>query len=98
MSAVAESKAKPKLKRPPNYACILHNDNYTTMEFVIEVLQKYFGKEMQAATKVMLDIHTKGKGVAGVYSFEIAETKAAQVVEYARSREYPLLCTVEPAD
>lgn len=89
--------AKPKLKRPPMYACVLHNDDYTTMEFVVEVLQKFFSKNVDEAARIMLDVHQKGKGTAGVYSFEIAETKAAQVVDYARIHQYPLLCTVEPA-
>jgi ATP-dependent Clp protease adaptor protein ClpS len=96
-SDVAVETAKPKAAEPPKYACVLHNDDYTTMEFVIEILQKYFHKSTEEAVQIMLRVHHSGSGVAGVYGMEIAETKAAQVEEYARSRGYPLKCTVEPA-
>jgi ATP-dependent Clp protease adaptor protein ClpS len=94
---VAVETAKPKVAEPPKYACVLHNDDYTTMEFVVEVLQKYFHKTTEEAVQIMLRVHHSGTGVAGVYGLEIAETKAAQVEEYARSRGFPLKCTVESA-
>ncbi len=94
---VAEQ-VRQRLKPPPHYAVILHNDDYTTMEFVVEVLKRYFRKTEEEAMKVMLKVHHEGQGVAGVYSLEIAETKVAQVQQLAESRGYPLKCTVEPAD
>ena len=94
---VAVETAKPKVAEPPKYACILHNDDYTTMEFVVEVLQKYFHKTAEEAVQIMLRVHHAGTGVAGVYALDIAETKAAQVEEFARSRGFPLKCTVESA-
>ena len=90
--------ASPKLKRPPLYQVLLLNDDYTPMEFVVDVLEKIFGMDRVKATRVMLEVHTKGKGVCGVYTFEIAETKVAQVTAYARQHQHPLLCTMEEAD
>ena len=90
--------AAPKLKRPPLYQVLLLNDDYTPMEFVVDVLQRIFGMDRVKATRVMLEVHTKGKGVCGVYTFEIAETKVAQVTAYARQHQHPLLCTMEEAD
>jgi len=92
-----ETQKKESLKKPPLFRVVFHNDNYTTMEFVIEVLQKYFGKNYDAAMQVMLKVHNEGRGVAGIYSFEIAETKVSQVTEHARSSGYPLKCTMEEA-
>lgn len=92
---VAVEESKPRLKEPPKYAVVLHNDDYTTMEFVVEILQRYFHRTIEEATRVMLSVHQQGKGVAGVYGYEIAETKAAQVEDHARSRGFPLKCTVE---
>jgi ATP-dependent Clp protease adaptor protein ClpS len=89
--------AEPKLKEPPRFAVILHNDDYTTMEFVIEILRRFFGKTEQEAMLVMLQVHHAGHGVAGVYSHQIAETKSTQVQEHARSRGFPLKCSVEEA-
>ena len=86
------------LQEPPKYAVLLHNDDYTTMEFVVYILQHYFHKSADEAFQVMLQVHEKGKGVAGVFSFEIAETKVAQVTEKARAEGYPLKCTAEPVD
>ncbi len=86
---------REKLEHPPKYAVVLHNDDYTTMDFVIEVLIRYFRKTETEAAEIMLRIHNVGYGVAGVYSFEIAETKAAQVTEAARARQFPLRCTLE---
>lgn len=78
-------------------AVILHNDDYTTMEFVIEVLIRFFKRTPDEAVKVMLAVHEKGSGVAGIYPAEIAETKVAQVTEYSKAQGYPLRLTVEPA-
>ncbi|MFZ9595882.1 MAG: ATP-dependent Clp protease adapter ClpS [Bdellovibrionia bacterium] len=88
--------ARPQVKEPPRYAVILHNDDYTTMEFVTEVLRRYFHKSDEEAVQIMLQVHQKGKGTAGVYSFEIAETKVMQVEEYARFKGHPLKCSIEP--
>ena len=89
--------AKPKLKRPPLYRVILLNDDYTPMEFVVQVLEQFFGMNREKATQVMLAVHTKGKGVCGIYPQDIAETKASQVNESARESGHPLLCEVEPS-
>jgi ATP-dependent Clp protease adaptor protein ClpS len=94
---VVVQEGRPKLKEPPRFACILHNDDYTTMEFVIEVLARYFQKKEEEAVQIMLKVHQQGKGVAGIYHHEIAETKVAQVHDYAQSKGYPLKCSVEPA-
>lgn len=90
--------APPVLKRPPLYAVLLMNDDYTPMDFVIEILQQYFAMNLDQATEVMLTVHYEGKGVAGVYPRDIAETKANQVNNYARSQAHPLLCQIEPKD
>ena len=84
-------------KRPPLYQVVLLNDDYTPMEFVVDVLEQIFGLDRTTATRVMLEVHTKGKGVCGVFTFEIAETKVAQVTTYARQHQHPLLCTMEEA-
>ena len=94
---VAVAPAKPKLKRPPLYRVILLNDDYTPMEFVVQVLEQFFGMNREKATQVMLAVHTKGKGVCGIYPQDIAETKASQVNESARESGHPLLCEVEPS-
>lgn len=94
-AAVAES--KPRVKEPPRYVVLLHNDDYTTMDFVVEVLQRFFQKSEDQAVKLTLEIHTKGRAVAGIYTPEIAEAKAVQVVDTARSRGFPLKATAEPA-
>lgn len=88
--------APPKLKQPPFYAVVLFNDDYTPMEFVIEILQVYFALDLDRATEVMLTVHYRGKGVAGSYPRDIAETKAQQVNNYARAQGHPLLCQIEP--
>jgi len=89
--------AAPRLKRPPLYQVVLINDDYTPMEFVVDVLQRIFGLDRPKATRIMLEVHTRGKGVCGVFTFEIAETKVAQVTSYARQHQHPLLCTMEEA-
>ena len=86
---------KTKLKRPPKYKVLLHNDDYTTMEFVIFILQSVFGKDSGAAQKIMLMVHTDGVGVCGVYSHEVAETKVSKVTSLAKENSHPLLCTME---
>jgi ATP-dependent Clp protease adaptor protein ClpS len=89
--------AEPEVKKPPLYQVILLNDDYTPMEFVVDVLERIFRMDRTTATRVMLEVHTKGKGVCGVFIFEIAETKVAQVMGYARQHQHPLLCTMEEA-
>jgi ATP-dependent Clp protease adaptor protein ClpS len=88
---------KEELKEPDMYRVLLHNDHYTTMDFVVEVLQKVFHKSVIEATKIMLDVHKKGLGNVGVYTYDIAATKVAQVRQLAKSREFPLKCTMEKA-
>lgn len=86
---------KPKLEEPPLYRVMLLNDDYTPMEFVVDVLQQIFSMDRQQATRIMLEVHTKGQGVCGVFTYEIAETKVAQVNNFSRQHEHPLLCTME---
>jgi ATP-dependent Clp protease adaptor protein ClpS len=90
-------KSRKKLKEPEEYRVILLNDNYTTMEFVVEVLMEVFRKGQDDATRIMLDVHYKGKGTVGVYPWDIAQTKANQVHSLARQNEFPLKCIVEQA-
>jgi len=92
---LAVEESRPKLKRPPMYRVILVNDDYTPMEFVVGILESVFGMERTTATRVMLEVHTKGKGTCGVFSYEIAETKVAQVTTIAQQQQHPLLCTME---
>ena len=94
---LAVAPAKPKLKRPSLYRVILLNDDYTPMEFVVEVLETFFTMNREQATQVMLAVHTQGKGVCGIYPQDIAETKASQVNQSARDNGHPLLCEVEPS-
>jgi ATP-dependent Clp protease adaptor protein ClpS len=89
---------KPKLQRPPLYKVILLNDDYTPMDFVVEVLQIFFGMDRHKATQIMLHVHTRGKGVCGVYTHDIAETKVSQVNSYSREHQHPLLCIMEETD
>ena len=91
----AATTEKPKLKKPPLYKVILVNDDYTPMDFVVDLLGSFFGMNVEKATQIMLKVHTEGKGVCGVYSKDVAETKAAQVNDYSRECEQPLLCSVE---
>lgn len=95
--SLAVQEAKPQIKRPPLYKVVLINDDYTPMEFVVHVLEQFFTMSREKATQVMLHVHTKGKGVCGVFSREIAETKVVQVNEYSRKHQHPLLCTMEAA-
>ena len=89
--------SKPKLKKPPLYNVVLLNDDYTPMEFVVHVLEAFFSMDRENAVRVMLHVHTQGKGVCGTYTREIAETKVAQVNDYARENQHPLMCTMEYA-
>lgn len=93
--SLATEEAKPQLKRPPMYRVVLMNDDYTPMDFVVEVLMIFFNMNQEKATQVMLSVHTQGKGVCGVYTRDVAETKAAQVNQYSRENKHPLLCEVE---
>ena len=93
----AVEEVKPKLKQPPLYKVIILNDDFTPMEFVVEVLQKFFGMDLGKATEIMLHVHTRGMGVCGVYTRDVAETKVHQVNNYSRENQHPLLCTMEKA-
>ncbi len=95
LSLVTETRAKTK--KPSLYKVILLKDDYTPMEFVIEVLERFFNKDHAAATRIMLSVHNQGKGVCGIFPKDIAETKAALVNDYARRSQYPLQCNVEKA-
>ena len=88
-------KPKPKTKKPSMYKVLLLNDDYTPMEFVIHILEKFFGKSRQEATDIMLHVHRRGVGICGIFTYEVAETKVAQVMDFARSSEQPLQCTME---
>ncbi len=90
-------KARPKLKPPKMYKVVLLNDDYTPMEFVVLVLEYFFSMNREKATQIMLHVHTRGKGVCGVYTHDIAETKVAQVNEFSQSHKHPLLCSMEAA-
>jgi ATP-dependent Clp protease adaptor protein ClpS len=94
--AVPKAKAARKVAKPPLFKVLLHNDDYTTMEFVVEVLQRVFHHDLQRATRIMLHVHQRGVGVAGTYPMDVAEMKAGKVMSMARAAEFPLLCTVEP--
>ena len=91
------TKTRPKTKRPSLYKVLLLNDDYTPMDFVVLVLQQFFAMDIEKATQVMLHVHTRGRGVCGVYTREVAESKVSQVNEYARMSQHPLLCTMEKA-
>ncbi len=88
-------KTRPKTKKPSMYKVLLLNDDYTPMEFVVHVLERFFNKSRQEATDIMLTVHRRGVGVCGVFTFEVAETKVAQVMDFARANEQPLQCTME---
>lgn len=92
---LAVEAARPETARPPLFQVVLLNDDFTPMDFVIEVLRSFFGMDQERAVQVMLHVHTRGKGVCGVFTREVAETKVTQVNEYARANQHPLLCTME---
>jgi len=89
--------ARPEVARPPLYQVILLNDDFTPMDFVVVVLETFFNMDRERATQVMLHVHTRGKGVCGVFTREVAETKVTQVNEFSRTHQHPLLCTMEKA-
>ena len=96
-SGLTVEEDKPKLQPPKQYKVIVNNDDYTPMEFVVQVLMMFFAMDNAKATRVMMSVHTKGKGVCGTFSHEIAETKVDQVNEYSRINQHPLMCTMEEA-
>ncbi len=89
------TKTRPKTKKPTMYKVLLLNDDYTPMEFVVYVLERFFQKNREEATQIMLHVHHKGVGICGVYTYEVAETKVTQVVDFARQNQHPLQCTME---
>jgi ATP-dependent Clp protease adaptor protein ClpS len=96
-SGLTVQEARPKLRRPPMFKVMLLNDDYTPMEFVVQVLEVFFAMDREKATQVMLHVHTRGVGVCGVYTRDIAETKVLQVNDSSRSHQHPLMCTMEEA-
>lgn len=92
---ITEAEDEVELLKPPLYKVLLHNDNFTSMEFVVFILQTVFGRSESDAMQIMLKVHNEGVGVAGQYSYEIAEMKVAKVTSLARANEFPLLCTIE---
>jgi ATP-dependent Clp protease adaptor protein ClpS len=88
-------KSRPKTKKPSMYRVVLLNDDYTPMEFVVHVLERFFQKSHEEATQIMLHVHRRGVGICGVFTYEVAETKVHQVVEFARRHQHPLQCTLE---
>lgn len=88
-------KPKPKTKKPSMYKVLLLNDDYTPMEFVVHILERFFSKNRQEATDIMLHVHRRGVGICGIFTYEVAETKVAQVMDFARANEQPLQCTME---
>lgn len=93
---IFEEKTSIKLKKPQLYRVLLHNDDYTPMDFVTYILMQVFGKSRQESEQIMLTVHTKGIGLCGIYTFDIARTKQYQVTQAARKNEHPLKCTIEP--
>ena len=89
------TRVKPTTKKPSMYKVLLLNDDYTPMEFVVYVLERFFNKQSEEATQIMLHVHQRGVGICGVYSYEVAETKVTQVMDFARQNEHPLQCTLE---
>ena len=91
------TKTRAKPKKPSQYKVLMLNDDYTPMEFVVMVLKRFFGMDLEQATRVMLHVHQRGVGVCGIFSYEIAETKVNQVMDFARQNQHPLQCTLEKA-
>ena len=89
------TRTEPKTKKPSLYKVLLLNDDYTPMEFVVHVLERFFNKGREEATRIMLHVHQRGIGVCGVYTYEVAETKVTQVMDFARQHQHPLQCTME---
>lgn len=92
------TRTRPRTKKPALWRVLMLNDDYTPMEFVVYVLQRYFNKDQEAATQIMLHVHQKGVGVCGIYPYEVAETKVTQVINLARENQHPLQCTLEKAE
>lgn len=97
-AVVEETQSKTKLERPPLYKVLLHNDDFTSMEFVVFILQTVFNHGESDAVRIMLNVHRLGIGLAGVYTYEVAEMKIDKVTSLARANEFPLLCTMEEDD
>ena len=91
------TRTRPRTKKPSNYKVLMLNDDYTPMEFVVDVLQRFFSMSIEDATRVMLQVHQQGIAVCGVFTYEVAETKVSQVIDYARENQHPLQCTLEKA-
>ncbi|MFA9473601.1 MAG: ATP-dependent Clp protease adapter ClpS [Filomicrobium sp.] len=89
------TKTRPETKKPSLYKVLLLNDDYTPMEFVVHVLERFFNKGREEATRIMLHVHQKGVGICGVYTYEVAETKVTQVMDFSRQNQHPLQCTME---
>jgi len=96
-TALAVESARPALKPPAMYKVMLLNDDFTPMDFVVEILESFFSMNREQATRVMLTVHTQGKAVCGIYSRDVAETKVAQVIDYARRHQHPLMANIEQA-
>ena len=96
-SGLALQEARPKLKKPPLFKVLLLNDDYTPMEFVVEVLEKFFSMNREKATRIMLHVHTRGQAVCGVFTRDVAETKVTQVNDFSRKHHHPLMCAMEEA-
>lgn len=89
------TRTRPRTKKPSNYKVLMLNDDYTPMEFVVHVLERFFSKSREEATQIMLHVHRRGVGICGVFTYEVAETKVTQVTEFARRNQHPLRCTLE---
>jgi len=94
---LALQETQPKLKLPPMYKVVLNNDDYTPMDFVVHILEIFFSLDRENAIRIMLEVHTRGRGICGIFTHEIAETKVSQVNSYSREQQHPLLCTMENA-
>ncbi|MGV1757705.1 MULTISPECIES: ATP-dependent Clp protease adapter ClpS [Rhizobium] len=89
------TRTKPKTKKPNLYRVLLLNDDYTPMDFVIHILERFFQKDLESATRIMLHVHNQGVGECGIYTYEVAETKVSQVMDFARQHQHPLQCVME---
>jgi ATP-dependent Clp protease adaptor protein ClpS len=97
LEAGVATRTRAKTKKPSNYKVLMLNDDYTPMEFVVLVLQRFFSMSIEDATRVMLQVHQRGVAVCGVFTYEVAETKVSQVIDFARENQHPLQCTLEKA-
>jgi ATP-dependent Clp protease adaptor protein ClpS len=94
-TGVVVEESRPQVKQPPLYQVVLLNDDYTPMEFVVHILERFFSKSRDEATRIMLHVHRRGVGICGVYTYEVAESKVTQVMDFARQHQHPLQCTLE---